>query len=268
MLLSGAPSPAKQRVSLRSRVTLLAASCVAGAVALVSLGAYWTVRQNLYAQLDETLWQKAQATVQNKLILETPNGDQWPAGLFGLSGVEVALIDDTGRPLIGTMESLPPISSQEIAVAKSGTPSIRTDGKTDTRVVAVAYQGDALVLAQSWGPTKKQLADLSLVLLLIGGAGVVVAAELEGRRRDRVAQQLVGRHHLHPPGCGGQRERRRPGDQRTVEIEEGRTGSRPRHRHVLTHVAQGIDPPSPGSFMSARSRRGSTPACEGRRVVG
>ena len=52
MLLSGPPA-AKKRVSLRSRVTLLAASCVAGAVALVSLGAYWTVRENLYTQLDD-----------------------------------------------------------------------------------------------------------------------------------------------------------------------------------------------------------------------
>ena len=175
MLLS-APPAEKRRVSLRSRVTMLAASCVAGAVALVSLGAYWTVRENLYAQLDETLWQKAQATVQNQLILETPTGEQWPAGLLGLSDVEVALIDDTGRAVIGTMESLPPIGPAEIAVAKGNGPNIRTDGKTDSRVVAVPYRGDALVLAQSWGPTKRQLADLSLVLLLIGGAGVVVAA--------------------------------------------------------------------------------------------
>ena len=176
MLLTGAASSAKKRVSLRSRVTLLAASCVAGAVALVSLGAYWTVRENLYTQLDETLWQKAQATVQNKWIVETPSGDQLPVGLLGLSGVEVAVVDDNGHVSIGTTESLPPVGPNEVAVAKGGAPSIRTDAKSDSRVVAVPYQGDALVLAQSWGPTKKQLADLSLVLLLIGGAGVVVAA--------------------------------------------------------------------------------------------
>lgn len=175
MLLSGAPA-GKQRVSLRSRVTLLAASCVAGAVALVSLGAYWTVRDNLYTQLDETLWQKAESTVQNKWIVKTPTGEQLPVGLLGLSGVEVAVVDDNGHVSIGTTESLPPIGPDEIAVARGGEPEIRTDAKSDSRVVAVPYQGDALVLAQSWGPTKKQLADLSLVLLLIGGTGVVVAA--------------------------------------------------------------------------------------------
>ena len=212
MLLSGTASPARKRVSLRSRVTLLAASCVAGAVALVSLGAYWTVRENLYAQLDETLWQKAQATVQNKWIVETSSGERLPVGLLGLSGVEVAVIDDTGRALIGTMESLPPISSKEIAVAKSGTPNIRTDGKTDSRVVAVPYQGDALVLAQSWGPTKKQLADLSLVLLLIGGAGVVVAA---------AAGTAVARTGLRPVQRLTRATERvaRTGDLRPIQVE-------------------------------------------------
>jgi two-component system, OmpR family, sensor histidine kinase MprB len=174
MVMSG-PRAGKRRVSLRSRVTLLAAFCVAGAVALVSLGAYWTVRENLYTQLDDTLWQKAQSTVQNGWILQTSSGPL-PAGLLGLSGVEVALIDDQGTVLIGTTESLPPIGSAELTVARTDTPNIRTDVKTNTRVVAVPYRDDTLVIAQSWAPTKKQLSDLSLVLLLIGGAGVLVAA--------------------------------------------------------------------------------------------
>jgi two-component system sensor histidine kinase MprB len=167
---------------------MLAASCVAGAVALVSLGAYWTVRENLYAQLDETLWQKAQATVQNRWILETPSGERWPAGLLGLSGVEVAVVDDNGRVVIATTEA-PPVSDAEVSVARTEKPNIRTDGRTDSRVVAVPYQDGALVLAQSWAPTKKQLADLSLVLLLIGGAGVLVAA---------VAGTAVARTGLRP----------------------------------------------------------------------
>lgn len=210
MMLSGPPAT-KQRVSLRSRVTLLAASCVAGAVALVSLGAYWTVRENLYAQLDETLWQKAQATVQNQWIVQTPSGDQ-SAGLFGLSGVKVAVADDTGHVSAGTFQSLPPLGPDEIAVAKGGPPNIRTDAKTDSRVVAVPYQGDALVLSQSWGPTKKQLADLSLVLLLIGGAGVVVAA---------AAGTAVARTGLRPVQRLTRATERvaRTGDLRPIQVE-------------------------------------------------
>jgi two-component system sensor histidine kinase MprB len=187
-MLVGAAASTRKRVSLRSRVTMLAASCVAGAVALVSLGAYWTVRENLYAQVDETLWQKAEDTVQSRWIAPTEVGDL-PAGLFGLSGVQMALVDDIGRLIFGDPRHLPPISSRELAVANGAAPNIRTDGKTDTRVVAMPYQGNVLVLAQSLSPTKKQLADLSIVLFLIGGAGVVVAA---------VAGTAVARTGLRP----------------------------------------------------------------------
>lgn len=175
-MLLGTPPVSKKRVSLRARVTWLAASCVAGAVALVSLGAYFTVRENLYAQLDDTLWQKAQTTIQNKWIGETDSGDRVPIGLLALTDVQVAWISDSGSVIWGDDQRLPPIGQTELNVAAGGQPTIRTDGKTDTRVVAVPYQGGALVLAQSWGPTKKQLGDLTLVLFLIGGAGVVVAA--------------------------------------------------------------------------------------------
>jgi two-component system sensor histidine kinase MprB len=210
MLLGAAPA-GKKRVSLRSRVTMLAASCVAGAVALVSLGAYWTVRENLYAQMDETLWQKAQDTVQSQWIAQTNQGDV-PIGIMGLSGVEVALVDANRTVVFGSSRSLPPISERELDVARTGQPTIRTDGKSDMRVVAVPYQGDVLVLAQSWGPTKKQLADLSLVLFLIGGAGVVVAA---------VAGTAVARTGLRPVQRLTRATERvaRTGDLRPIQVD-------------------------------------------------
>ena len=174
-MLLAPPPVTKKRVSLRSRVTLLAASCVAGAVALVSLGAYFTVRENLYTQLDEALWQKAQTTVQNEWIGELETGERVPIGLLALTDVQMAWIRDDGT-VWGDPGRLPPIGAQERGVASGGGSEIRTDQKTDSRVVAVPYRGGALVLAQSWKPTKKQLGDLSLVLFLISGAGVVVAA--------------------------------------------------------------------------------------------
>ena len=74
------------------------------------------------------------------------------------------------------------------------------------------YQGDALVLAQSLGPTKKQLADLSLVLFLIGGAGVVVAA---------VAGTAVARTGLRPVQRLTRATERvaRTGDLRPIQVE-------------------------------------------------
>lgn len=167
----------RRRMSLRARVTWLAASCVAGAVAVVSLGAYLTVRQNLYDQVDVALAQKATNVVNSKLIAEF-QGPAIPVALLSLTDVEFALIDSNGTPINNIIYQSPPIGHDELAVAAGDKPdNIRTDRATGTRVLAVPY-GDigALVLAQSLQPTKDQLADLSLVLLLIGAAGVVVSA--------------------------------------------------------------------------------------------
>jgi two-component system sensor histidine kinase MprB len=74
----------------------------------------------------------------------------------------------------------PPIGPDEQAVAAGQSQrSIRTDSRTDSRVLAVPYRyanGVALVIAQPLGDTKRTLNELSLVLLIIGGAGIVVAA--------------------------------------------------------------------------------------------
>jgi two-component system sensor histidine kinase MprB len=167
----------RRRVSLRSRVTWLAAMCVAGAVALVSLGAYLTVRQNLFNQIDASLAQKAANTVRSSAVAETDNGS-FPAAFLSLTDVQFAVIDRNGRLVFaGDPDHPPPIGQGEIQVAAGERGSVlRTDGRTDMRVYTVTYHGNALVLAQSLDPTKEQLADLSLVLFLIGAAGVVVAA--------------------------------------------------------------------------------------------
>ena len=62
------------------------------------------------------------------------------------------------------------------------------------------------------------------------------AAQLERERADRVAQQLVGGDHPVVARRGGERERRRPGDQRAVEVEE--RGARPElgDADVLAHI--------------------------------
>jgi two-component system sensor histidine kinase MprB len=206
------PPVGKKRVSLRSRVTLLAASCVAGAVALVSLGAYWTVRENLYAQVDTMLQQKAANAVQSRLIGETNTGQTFPGGLLTLTDVEVAWLGADGDLLFGDQEHLPPISAAELRVATTGQKNTRTDAKTDSRVVAVPYRNGVLVLAQSWGPTKKQLGDLALVLFLISGAGVVVAA---------IAGTAVARTGLAPVQRLTRATERvaRTGDLRPIQVE-------------------------------------------------
>lgn len=170
----------RRRMSLRARVTWLAAMCVAGAVALVSLGAYLTVRQNLYNQIDVSLVQKADNVVHSDFFLETQTGARIPAAILALTDVWFAVIDEDGD-VLGSTKQAPPVGPGEVAVAAGELPNnLRTDRRSDSRVYTVPYGdpggGRALVVAESLQPTKDQLDDLALVLFLIGGAGVVVAA--------------------------------------------------------------------------------------------
>ncbi|SFB48301.1 two-component system, OmpR family, sensor histidine kinase MprB [Amycolatopsis marina] len=167
----------RRRFSLRARVTLLAAICVAGAVGLVSLGAYLTVRDNLYQQIDDTLIQRATSAVETPPVQSRLQ--QIPGAFLASTDIQIGLLYSDEKQLVYPGEGRqPPWGEPELAVARGESPySLRTDTATDTRVIALpSGVGEAMVLAQSLGPTKHTLAELSLVLLLISGAGVVVAA--------------------------------------------------------------------------------------------
>jgi two-component system, OmpR family, sensor histidine kinase MprB len=168
-----------RRVSLRGRVTWLAATCVAVAVALVSLGAYLTVQENLNSQVDTNLVQRANTA------LEQPTWDpstvtSMSRALNALTDVQFGLvqIESGDARAYRAPGGLPPIEQDEVRVAAGQlSQHIRTDSATDSRVLAVSSgPGQAIVLSQSLKPTKQQLGDLALVLFLIGGAGILVAA--------------------------------------------------------------------------------------------
>ncbi|MCE7008831.1 HAMP domain-containing histidine kinase [Kibdelosporangium philippinense] len=174
----------RQRVSLRSRVTLLAAICVAGAVALVSLGAYLTVQQNLYEQVDQNLRDRATNALNLRNIQDVDDNPATSVSalIVALSDVKFTVIDGFGRQVISPSGVMaPPYDTPERAVAQGvHTEWFRTDPRTDTRVyslrVTLGGQPAALVVGQRLAPTKQLLNDLALVLVLISGAGVVVAA--------------------------------------------------------------------------------------------
>ncbi|PRX50062.1 two-component system sensor histidine kinase MprB [Prauserella shujinwangii] len=165
-----------RRFSLRRRVTLLAAMCVAGAVALVSLGAYLTVRENLYQQLDDSLTERAMAAVRSPTVQDRLQ--EIPGAFLVSSDIQIGVLLANGNLVYPKDGTPPPTGPAELEVAKGAVESrLRTDPATDTRVIAVnTGNGEAMVLAQSLAPTKQALAELSLVLFLFGGAGIVVAA--------------------------------------------------------------------------------------------
>jgi two-component system sensor histidine kinase MprB len=164
------------RISLRTRIAVLAAAAVGITVASVSLGAYLVVRSSLYAQLDRNLIARANAAVQTSLV-EQAVITAIPAAAFGAADIRVGLVDAQGRQVVA-QGAAPPMSAAEFRVARTGVASRpRTDG--DLRVVAVPISdpaGLALVIAQPLSTTRSTLAGLSVVFLLVGGGGIVVAA--------------------------------------------------------------------------------------------
>ncbi|QIZ35834.1 HAMP domain-containing sensor histidine kinase [Saccharopolyspora sp. ASAGF58] len=164
-----------QRVSLRNRVTWLAAICVAGAVALVSVAAFITVRDSLYQQLDDNLTERAVEAADGPLV-RTSDLQQVPVAFFVAQNFKISVLSADGV-VVGPNDR-PPISLDELAVAKGQTgESLRTDQRTNSRVVAVPTgQNAALVMSTSLQPTQRTLAQLSVVLVVMGGAGILLAA--------------------------------------------------------------------------------------------
>jgi two-component system sensor histidine kinase MprB len=172
------PQGRLQRASLRARVTWLAAFCVAGAVALVSFGAYMIVRKNVYDALDESLRERAVAVVKGVAINDA-QVTTYPAAFLAAGDVRMGLLSGSTGTLRYPENSQEPPSSPQAREVAQGLRSdfLWTDYKTDTRAIAVGYRnGSAIVIAQSLEPQRATLAKLSIVLLLIGGAGVLLAA--------------------------------------------------------------------------------------------
>ncbi|GAA4851135.1 HAMP domain-containing sensor histidine kinase [Saccharopolyspora rosea] len=164
-----------QRVSLRNRVTWLAAVCVAGAVALVSIAAFVTVHDSLYQQVDDDLSTRAVEAATGPLV-RTPDLQQVPVAFYAAANFKISVVYADGTE-IGPVDK-PPTSLLEVAVARhQSAKSLRTDQRTNSRVVAVPT-GDnaALVMSTSLQPTQRTLAQLSVVLVVMGGAGILLAA--------------------------------------------------------------------------------------------
>jgi two-component system, OmpR family, sensor histidine kinase MprB len=168
------------RRSLASRVTLLTTMAVGLTVALVALGAYFTVRMQLQASLDDSLESRARTAASQLDQIPTYAA---PAFLAGASDVRVGFMWYDGRAtFIDTSDVAPPhLDHHEIAVAtgdaKQSIRTVRAGGK-DYRVIAVPVDGQpgvALVLAQSLEPQEQVLTKLGLVTLFFGLAGMVAA---------------------------------------------------------------------------------------------
>jgi two-component system, OmpR family, sensor histidine kinase MprB len=169
------------RLNLRTRITVLVAVAVGLAVAMASVAGYLTVRHELRSRLDSNLEQRATAAAQTQLVNDITRFGRIPDVVLALAtDVRVALVTSGGDRIVFSGAPVPPIGSPETAVANGIVhTSLRsaTEAGVSYRVVAVAVRpGLALVLAQSTTATDHELGRLALVLLIVGLAGIVVAA--------------------------------------------------------------------------------------------
>jgi two-component system, OmpR family, sensor histidine kinase MprB len=180
--MAGRPSwiPAPEHVSLRARVGVLTAVAAAGAVVLVSVVAFFLVRQNILATLDANLLQRATAAAQSELV-DPEQLASIPTGALGAGDIRLALLYSNGLAQSARgAATAPPVGAEELAVARGERDSsVRTagDGTLAYRVVAVsAGNGRALVIGQRLESTRQVLTRLGIALPAIGGIGVALAA--------------------------------------------------------------------------------------------
>ncbi|WP_069161715.1 sensor histidine kinase [Nocardia altamirensis] len=183
------PIPLTRSVSLRWRVTLLAASVVAIAVAVTSIAAYALVARALYANVDTQLRSRA-----NGVIASNPYGFNYQNMMVATAfypDTGIALIWPDLKPWAPPQSTYPPVGQQEVDVANGAlSSSLRTvEGQ---RVLAVRSDlGATLIISQRLQPTREVLDRLAWLLFVVGGCGVVLAA---------AAGTAVGRTGLRPIG--------------------------------------------------------------------
>ncbi len=168
------------RRSLASRVILMTTMAVCFAVALVSLGAYVTVKASLENSLDNSLKQRARqaAAAAPRDVLK---GQQIPSYAAGVADVRLFVLTPDGNAATMVKSDAPvPLGEPEIAVAAGhSASSVRTVAErgTDYRVVAVPSRNGqyAVVLVQDMSTQESVLRRLGAVMLLFGLAGVIGA---------------------------------------------------------------------------------------------
>ncbi|WP_460869113.1 HAMP domain-containing sensor histidine kinase [Rhodococcus aerolatus] len=177
------PTPLTRGVSLRGRVTLMAATVVGVSVALMAGAAFLVVQRSLYDDLDTQLRAKA-----DTIVVAQADPDTLRAAAQFSTDIQAAIVYANG--FVVQVGSTVPLGPPEIAVATGAGPvtSIRTTA--DQRVYAQRVDSArTLVIAEPLAPTRAVLSRLGIVLVLVGGGGILLAA---------AAGATVGRAGLRP----------------------------------------------------------------------
>lgn len=162
-----------RRVSLRGRVTALATTVAVVLVAVMAVATYFVVRSALYSEVDSQLRARAETFVDSTALTLDPNFVTTLARAF-TSDISVALLYPDGSVYAPGPQI--PIGRPEISVASGQQASSLRTAEGHRILAERSRSGVTLVLSQSLGPTHQVLDRLALVLGIIGGIGVVIAA--------------------------------------------------------------------------------------------
>jgi two-component system, OmpR family, sensor histidine kinase MprB len=172
-------------VSLRARLTLLAAAAVAAAIALASVAAFLITRAELRHQVDRSLVQLARGlsavpeAMRGRLLSERPSNELEQR--LPTIGAQLILHDGSAEPVVGQAI---PVDEVDRAVARGERGAVLRDRRAagvHLRVITVPVQGadsGALQFARPLTEEDRTLGRLALVLGLVAVAGVVGSAML------------------------------------------------------------------------------------------
>ena len=165
-------------MSFRTRLVLVAAAAVALAVIAASFVVYFVVKDQLYGTVDNNLRQSADLLAN----VAPPEIPRFTNPRFNLVGGTTQVVSAKGATL--PSPSVLPVTDDVLSVAKGDRETLffNTNALNDhLRVMTFQYKpvpGYAVEVARSLGATDHALSRIKLLLFLIAGGGIAVAAGL------------------------------------------------------------------------------------------
>jgi two-component system sensor histidine kinase MprB len=178
-------------VSLRARLTLLAAAAVAIAIAVAAGIAYVTVQNRLFDEADRTLREQAGRVIDFSngpggapfSPGAVPFGGQPQPGTFPRTDQYLQTIDADGTGHVPSDQTVKlPVGSEDHAVLRGGVAavirSVTVDGEHLRMITIATPEGTALQIAKPLEEIDNTLASLRITLILVALGGIALAAAL------------------------------------------------------------------------------------------
>ncbi len=169
-------------MTLRTRITVLVALAVAVAVAVVSAAAFATARREVRGEIDDFLQERAALLPGGRAPRGPvePRGPRPGGGIIGADAVGQVVAAD-GTVLLSFDEDVAlPVDDDDRRLAAGGGRArfhdVKAGGDRYRMLTVPLRGGGALQLARSLDEADAVLDDLGRRLLVLGGAGVLLAA--------------------------------------------------------------------------------------------